>query len=88
LTPRRYQSGSINVLGHISKCGDCDVRASLYVAAQVLLLKSKSTSSLRKWGLALRKRRGAKIANVAVARKLAVIMQRMWVTEIDFQEAH
>lgn len=85
LTSRRYQSGSISVLGRISKRGDGDVRASLYVAAQVLLLKSKSTCALRKWGLALKKRRGAKIANVAVARKLAVIMHRMWVTETDFQ---
>lgn len=86
LTPRRYQSGGVSISGRISKCGDTEIRSSLYVAAQVLLLKSKSQCALRSWGLKIKKRRGAKIANVAVARKLAIVMHRIWVSETDFQE--
>jgi transposase len=39
LTPRRYQSGEIDVSGHISRCGDGLVRSYLYEAAGVLLTR-------------------------------------------------
>ncbi len=84
LTPRRYQSGEMDVTGYISKCGDPLVRAYLYEAATVLLTRVEKWSALKAWGLRLAKRVGMKKAKVAVARKLAVIMHRMWVTGEEF----
>lgn len=88
LTPRRFQSGTIDVTGRISKIGDGSVRSALYEAAFVLLANSKSSSRLRQWGLGIQRAKGFKRAAVAVARKLAVTMHRMWVTETDFDPAH
>jgi transposase len=50
----------------------------------VLLCVSKSPCRLRQWGLRLKKLKGTKRAAIAVARKLAVIMHRMWLTGRDF----
>lgn len=86
LTPRTYQSGLTEVRGRISKRGDAAVRVALYDAACVLLSVSKSTWSLRTWGLRMVEARGYKFAAIAVARKLAVTMHRMWVTGTDFTD--
>jgi transposase len=85
LTPRIYQSGEIDRSGHISKCGDRLMRHALFEAANSHLRRSKKWSTLRAWGVKLAKRIGARKACVAVARKLAVIMHRMWVEEKDFR---
>lgn len=89
LTPRVYQSGEIDRSGNISKCGDKLMRHALYEAANSHLRISKKWSALRAWGVKLAKRIGVKKACVAVARKLAIIMHRMWVdgTEFRFGEA-
>jgi len=79
LTPRRYQSGEVDHNGSISKCGDSLARAYLFEAATTLLTRVEKWSALKAWGLRLAKRSGMKKATVAVARKLAVIMHRMWV---------
>jgi transposase len=78
LTPARYQSGETDIQGRISRCGDELARTALYEAAHSLLLRSQKWSSLRAWGLQIAKRRGMAKARVAVARKLAVILHRMW----------
>jgi hypothetical protein len=65
-------------LSGISKCGDRLLRAYLFEAANVLLTRVRRTSPLRTWGLKLAKRIGATKAKVAVARKLAIILHRMW----------
>ena len=80
LTPRVYQSGEVNRSGQISKCGDRMLRHLLYEAASALMTRTRKWSRLRAWGVAVAKRRGMKRATVAVARKLAVIMHRIWVT--------
>ena len=85
LTPRVYQSGEIDRSGNISKCGDKLMRHALYEAANSHLRIAKKWSVLRAWGIKLAKRVGAKKACVAVARKLAIIMHRMWVTGADFR---
>lgn len=77
LTTRRYQSGEVDYDGHISRRGDNHLRGLLYEAAAVILTRSATDSSLRRWGLGLRERVGFKRAAVAVARKLAVIMHTM-----------
>jgi transposase len=84
LTPRRFQSGETDINGRISKMGDGSVRSALYEAAFVLLTHSKSPCRLRQWGSRMRRVKGVKKAVVAVARKLAVTMHRMWISERDF----
>ena len=84
LTPRRYSSGQTNYDGHISRCGDEMVRTALYQAAHVLLHHGR-WSSLRAWAMRIAKRSSAKAAKVALARKLSVIMHRMWVDGTDFR---
>jgi transposase len=88
LTPRRYQSGEIDRDGHISKCGDRLTRGYLYEAANTLLTRVKRPSALKAWGLRIAKRNGAGKAKVAVARKMAVIMHRMWTTGEPFRWAN
>ena len=85
LTPRRFQSGEIDIDGHISRCGDRGVRCTLYTAANALMTRSSKWSSLKVWGLQLAKTRGHRRAVIAVARKLAVILHRMWIDDTQFQ---
>lgn len=85
MTPARYQSGEVNRAGRVSKCGDGMVRGLLFEAAKVLLSRSARPSRLKTWGEALGKRIGPKKATMAVARKLAVILHRMWTTGTTFQ---
>ena len=84
MTPRKYQSGEMDRNGRISKCGDEMVRTALYEAAGTLLTRVKQPSSLREWGLRLARKRGLGKAKIAVARRLAVILHRMWVDGTDF----
>jgi transposase len=85
LTPRRYQSGETDVTGGISRVGDGMVRTALYEAAQVMLSRSPKFSTLKRWALGVAKRRGRKRAIVALARKLACVLHRMWVDGADFR---
>ena len=85
LTPRRLQSGEMDIEGHISKSGDAQVRATLYAAANAMLTRSSRWSSLKAWGIRLARVRGYRRAVVAVARKLAVILHRMWIDETQFR---
>jgi transposase len=80
LTPRKYASGEIDRNGAISKCGDEMVRQALFQAAHTLLTRVKRWSALKAWGMQVAKRRGLRRATVAVARKLAIILHRMWIT--------
>jgi transposase len=85
LTPKRYQSGETDVQGGISRCGDELARTALYEAAHSLLVRSRKWSALRAWGTQVAKRRGIARARVAVARKLAVVMHRVWVDGAEFR---
>lgn len=84
LTPKRYQSGETDVSGRISKIGDAMVRTALYEAAQVMLTRSTRHSALKGWAMQVAKRRGRKRAIVALARKLATVLHRMWVDGREF----
>ncbi len=86
LTPRRYQSGERDVAGAISKQGDSMARHYLYEAANCLLTTWGGRSALKSWGLKLARRVGAKKARVAVARKLACLLLRLWKDETHYQE--
>ena len=85
LTPRKYQSGERDVTGAITRVGDEMVRTALYEAANALLLRVRRFSTLKRWAMEVAKRRGMKRAKVALARKLAVILHRMWVDGSDFR---
>jgi transposase len=85
LTPKRYQSGETDYDGGVSKCGDALLRTMLYEAAQVLLTHSRKWSWLKAWGLRVAQRRGVRRAIVAVARRLAVVLHRMWVDGSEFR---
>ncbi|KUO69162.1 MAG: transposase [Alphaproteobacteria bacterium BRH_c36] len=85
LTTRRYASGETDWSGRISKCGDAMLRSYLFEAANVLLTRVAKWSALKAWGMRIAKRSGLRKAKVAVARKLAVILHRMWVDGTEFQ---
>lgn len=87
LTPRRYQSGETDRVGSITKAGDANVRAALYEAAHVMLVRSTKWTPLKAWAMRVAVRRGAKRAKIALARKLAVIMHRMWIDGTEFRTA-
>lgn len=85
LAPRRYQSGDTDYDGRVSKCGDAMMRTALYEAAQVLLTRTQKWSWLKAWGMRVARRRGGKKAIVALARRLAVILHRMWIDGSQFR---
>ncbi|MGZ3327152.1 MAG: transposase [Xanthobacteraceae bacterium] len=85
LTCARYQSGEIDRSGRISRCGDEMMRAMLYEAAHIMLVRSTKWSWLKAWAMQIARRRGMKKAIVALARRLAVIMHRIWVDGTEFR---
>jgi transposase len=85
LTPCRYQSGESDRTGAISKCGDEMMRVMLYEAAQILLVRATRWSWLKAWAMTIARRRGLKKAIVALARRLAVIMHRIWLDGTEFR---
>jgi transposase len=84
-TPRKYQSGETDRSGRISKYGDAMMRHLLYKSATLVLGRLKRAARLKEWGLQIAERRGIKRARVAVARKLGVILHRMWLDGAGFQ---
>jgi len=85
LTCSRDQSGERDRPGAISRCGDEMMRTMLYEAAQSMLVRSTRWSWLKAWAMQIAKRRGIKRAIVALARRLAVILHRIWVDGTDFR---
>ncbi|KTR08181.1 transposase, partial [Aureimonas ureilytica] len=79
LVPRLSQSGETERIGRISRCGDAMMRGLLFEAATVLLTRVRTWSWLKAWAVNLAKRRGMKRAIVALSRRLAVILHRIWV---------
>jgi transposase len=86
LTPSRYQSGTVDRGGGITKCGDVITRAMLFEAASVLLTRTTAPCALREWGRQLATRIGHRKATVAVARKLAVLLFCLWRDGTVFRE--
>ena len=59
-------------------------RSALYEAANALLTRCTRWSALKAWAVRVAKRASGQRARVAVARKLAVIMHRMWLDGTTF----
>lgn len=85
LTPVLNQSGESHRVGRISLCGDEMMRHLLYEAAQVMLTRVLKWSWLKAWAMKIARRRGQQKAIVALARRLAVIMHRMWIDGTEFR---
>jgi len=85
LTPCRDQSGEHDHPGAISRCGDEMMRTTLYEAAQSMLMRSSRWCWLKAWAMKIARHRGIKRAIVALARRLAVIMHRIWVDGTAFR---
>lgn len=85
LVPSVHQSGDTEYRGRITKEGDGLLRHLLVEAAHVLLTRTRSDSALKDWGKRLEKRKGAAKAKVAVARKLAIVLHRMWLSGTPYR---
>jgi len=88
LVPRRSSSGRRDPELRITKAGDRDVRRLLVQCAHHILHHPRADSDLRDWGLKLAargKKNARKRAIVAVARKLAVLLHRLWVSGQDYE---
>ena len=85
LTPRKYQSGETDVTGGVSCGGDEMARTALYEAANAVLSRVTRFSALKRWGMDVAKRRGTKRAKEALARKLGVVLHRMWMEGTSFR---
>tara|TARA_R110001606_G_scaffold171136_1_gene316772 strand:+ start:266 stop:1297 length:1032 start_codon:yes stop_codon:yes gene_type:complete len=85
LTPRRHQSGEVDWSGRISKHGDRLARHMLYEAANSLLSRVRKWSAPKTWAARLARKVGGRKARVALARKLAVILHRIWVDGSEFR---
>jgi transposase len=87
LVPRRYQSGEVDYIGNISKCGDRRVRTLLYEAANVMLTRYRGKLKLKEWALAIAQRSTMRKARIALARRLAIIMHAMLRGGAEFKPA-
>jgi len=88
LTAAKDQSGDSDPQKHISKAGDPFLRRLLVQCAHHILGRFGAESDLRTWGLLIAQRggkNGTKRAVVAVARKLAILLHRLWVTGEMYQ---
>jgi transposase len=85
LTPKRYQSGETDVTGCITRVGDASVRTTLHDAANALLTRGTRFSTLKRWAVEVAKRRGMRRAKVALARKLATVLHRIWTDGTEFR---
>jgi transposase len=85
LTPSKHQSGENNRTGGLSRCGDEMMRTMLYEAAHIMLVRSVKWSWLKAWAMKIARHRGLKKAIVALARRLAVILHRIWVDGTEFR---
>ena len=89
LTPRNRMSGKIAPQLRITKAGDAYLRRLLVLGARHLLGSPHAPDTdLRRWGLRLAERGGKnarKRATVAVARKVAVLLVRLWASGEDYE---
>jgi transposase len=84
MTSNQYSSGETVIQGRISKCGSVELRSLLTTGANVVLNKCTKKSKLRSWGLKKKRELGNPKAKVALGRKMAVILHKMWIDEVDF----
>ena len=79
LSMSEYDPGEIDLSSRCRTAGDQDDATMLYEAAQVMLTRTNKWWWLEAWAMQIARRRGMKKAIVALARRLAVILHRIWV---------
>ncbi|MDR7039985.1 transposase [Methylobacterium sp. BE186] len=84
LTPHKHRSGETDIMGAVLRLGNVLVRTALFEVAHILLTGAVRFSALKRWAFEVATRRGMKRAKVALARKLAVVLYRMWVEGTSF----
>ena len=84
LVPRRYQSGDVSYTRGITKTGSTMTRTHLVNAAMVFAARGPD-SELKAWAASVRERIGARRARVALARKLSILLLRLWKSGENFQ---
>jgi transposase len=84
-TPTQYSSGETHRQGKVSKCGSSELRYLLCEAATSMMLRTKCWNKDKAWAHKVMKKHGFGKARMALARKLAVKMHRMWVDEKDYE---
>ena len=84
LTPGRNQSGERDSVGAITNAGDCGLRTTLYQTVTVMLYRGTS-NWLKAWALLLAVLRGRKRATIALARRIGVVLHRMWREGTEFR---
>jgi len=87
LRPTLRESSSLSQRGPITKQGDAEMRRMLTQAAHTFL-RSAERGELYSWALDVRERRGRQKGVVALSRKLAVLMHRLWVTGATYEPFH
>ena len=71
--------------GGITKAGDVGLRTALFQAATVMLNGTTGPNWLKAWALRLARLRGKKRATVALARRIGVVLHRMWRDGTEFR---
>ena len=84
-TPTQYSSGETHRQGKISKCGSSELRYLLAEGATSAMLRTKAWNKDKAWAFKIMKKHGFGKARMALARKMAVKLHRMWVDEKDYQ---
>lgn len=84
MTPKQYSSGETIKQGRVSKNGSTELRALLHEAGVVLITRTKQNSKLKSWGLKKKRKLKTQKAGMAVGRKIAVNLHRMWIEGRDF----
>ena len=85
LTPKRSQSGERDVSGEITRAGDAALRTALFQAASSMLNATTKMNWLKAWALRLAAQRGKKRATTALARRMGVVLLRMWLDGTEFR---
>jgi transposase len=84
LMPVQHQSGESKRVGRTSLCDNGMMRTLLFEATQTLLTRVTKWSGLKAWATNVAKRRGARKAIIALARRLVVILHRVWSDGTEF----
>ena len=84
MTPRQFSSGETTKQGRVSKQGSSEVRALLHEAGVVMISRTKAQSKLKSWGLKKKRKLKTQKAGMAVGRKIAINLHRMWLEDRDF----
>jgi transposase len=85
LTPVLHRSGESSRVGRSSLCGDAMMRTLLFEAAQIILTRASRWSWLKAWAMKVAQRRGREKAVIALARRLATILHRIWCDGTEFR---